>query len=248
MADTSSLQLMIALETFAIVLFAVMFLGSLIAPRGREILFHGFIAGLVGAGLAIFDLLMRHLIGENPENAALWQLALAVFGIFLAIFIAVVGLQVLQENRSIPMEDLGVIDGEYIDAVYDDSGNRCGCSVITITSAQRSGFTIRGTAYDETPAEVGKFDGAGSISSTDGLCYHYRGHEKLTSDDGVCYYRFSAHGGTVTFAGGFMAFGLKTSRRVRGRQLSRAERFEMQRDQKGFLKRYLDNEAPKKLS
>jgi hypothetical protein len=64
----SWLEVLVALESLCILLFFGMYFGSLITTRGKELLFHGFIAGLVGAGLAVFDLMMRHLLGQNPEH------------------------------------------------------------------------------------------------------------------------------------------------------------------------------------
>jgi hypothetical protein len=242
----SWLKVIISLETMGILLFLGMLFGSLIAPRGKELLFHGFIAGLVGAGLAIFDLGMRYLIGRDTEQASLWLIAAIVFGIFFAIFVAVVSLEALQEGRPVPLKGIGIIDGDYIDAVYAEDGHRSGASMINITSTRRNGFVLRGTAYDhEDLSERGKFDGAGSVSSSDGICYYYRGHEWLTTDDGVCYYRFSHHAGNITFFGGFMAFGLKASHRVQGRKLLKQEEALFKTDPKAVLRDFLEREAPK---
>jgi hypothetical protein len=238
--------LIIFLETAGIVLFLVMYFGSLVAPRGKELLFHGFIAGLVGAGLAVFDLGMRRLIGQEPEHASLWLLTGIVFGVFFVIFIAVVSLEALQENRPVPLEGVGIIDGDYIDVVYTDDGRRSGASVINITSTRRNGFAVRGTAYNhENLLETGKFDGAGSVSGSDGICYYYRGHEQLKTDDGVCYYRFSDHAGRLTFFGGFMAFGLQASHRVQGRKILKTEEATFKTNPKAVLADFLAQEAPK---
>jgi hypothetical protein len=224
------LKVLLALESACIVLFLVMFLGSLITETGKELLFHGFIAGLVGVGLATFDIVTRYFL-EDPAHASPWLIILAVFGIFVAIFLAVVCLNSLLEWRSVPLESVGKIDGDYIDAIYDDNGDLTGASVINITSSRKTGFLIRGTSYDAiTHKEKGKFDGIGSVSGEDGLCYSYVGHEHLTTDHGVCYYRFSRNAKNITFFGGFIAFGLRSSHRVQGRKVQKGEQQEFDKD------------------
>jgi hypothetical protein len=171
---------------------------------------------------------------------------LAVFGIFVAIFSAVAGLEALQERRSVPLEDVGTIDGDYVDAVYSEDNKRREGSIINITSTRRNGFVMRGTAFnDKTLKETGKFTGTALVGGADGLCYYYRGHEGPTTDEGVCYYRFSKHGNRITFVGGFMAFGLKTtSHRVQGRKVLKEEEHKFRADPKSVLRRYLEREAP----
>ena len=224
--------LVIGIESACILLFVVMLIGSLVTERGKELMFHGFIAGLVGVGLVVFDFGVRFLLLQKPEDAPLWAIILAVFGVFIAIFAAVVCLDAVLEQRSVPLESVGVIDGDYVDVVFDDGGKMTSASTINISSTKRSGFAIRGTAYDPASLqEKGKFDGTGAVSGSDGLCYSYYGHEDITPDHGVCYYRFSKDPQkSITFFGGFVAFGLRTSHRVRGRKIRDRERAEFDRD------------------
>jgi hypothetical protein len=135
--------LVIGIESACILLFVVMLIGSLVTERGKELMFHGFIAGLVGVGLVVFDFGVRFLLLQKPEDAPLWAIILAVFGVFIAIFVAVVCLDAVLEQRSVPLESVGVIDGDYVDVVFDDGGKMTSASTINISSTKRSGFAIR---------------------------------------------------------------------------------------------------------
>jgi hypothetical protein len=61
----------------------------------------------------------------------------------------------------------------------------------------------------------------------------------------VCYYRFSKDPQkSITFFGGFVAFGLRTSHRVRGRKIRDRERAEFDRDGgKSILQQYVKDQT-----
>jgi hypothetical protein len=247
---TTLIVVVMVVETTGIILGFALAAGYLLNERGREILAHGFTAGMVGVIIAGFEMALQDFAASTEPLIWAYRIGI-IIGVFIVIGLVVIMLEVSIEHRPIRLENIGLIDGDYVDAIYDENGRISRGSLIKITSTRGKGFVITGTSFGVGDAKpVGKFDGSGSVAGSDGIAYYYNGYDFLTTllthDSGICYYRFlRSKSPDLAFIGGFMAFGLGHSHQVFGRKVLTTEDEEFKRDGGvPFLQKYLKDEAP----
>jgi phosphate/sulfate permease len=136
-----------------------------------EIRRHAAVGGVIALFLAAFHVFEPWWLGFVEHQRVWWIVLLAIALLAAAFFVAFAAISMveafwrkLQENRRIAVPDIGVVDGQWIDAIVEKGEVRQG-SIITISSAAKSGFTVSGRSYrvdtqkQLAPAPHGSFTG-----------------------------------------------------------------------------------------
>jgi hypothetical protein len=218
---------------------------------------------LTGA-LVPLGVLVEPLIGtwwhESPDNLALWKRLSFYIGLWILAFLFLwVFSEVLEskqrqraqridadrrrqqrefDRKPIELADIGEVDGDWIDAVFENDKLKQG-SIITITSTNKVGFRVIGFTYDfDTESEklaetVHDFTSSDAmmLAQAPGIGYVFSGTEtegtKKVQHDGAGYYEFKwSDRGEKRFTGAFFAEVKKYIRTVEGLYIGKGNTIE----------------------
>ncbi len=217
----------------------------------RQIVHHARIAAFVAVFVAAAELAISEWVHGAYEKYPLWTVLIGITA-FLALFFAVFWVIRLYERswhtrdterrelafkQPITLLKCGVVDGIWIDAVYDVYTKECvEGSVIKIESSG-AGFYVEGWGYDREDLQhaddlskvpsCSHFSGTGRQWDSDCLIYAYEGMKGLKQrDKGAVVYEFTRPGGSqLMMSGVFFGFGLQTAFYLRGKRIGEKTKY-----------------------
>ena len=241
----------------------------------RQIAHHARIAGIVAVFVSVAELAISEWVHEAYSNYPLWTLlggGAAILALFFAVFSVISRYErkwhdkererkELAFRQPIQLQKCGVVDGIWVDAIYDIyTKQRVEGSVIQIESSG-AGFTVEGWAYDSNALEqaedlsqvanCGHFSGSSRHWDEDGFVYAYDGTKGVKQrDKGAVVYEFTRPGGNqLRMSGVFFGFGLQTAFYIQGKRIeTKAKNLssDLQRE-KVHLRDFLLKEQPNHL-
>jgi hypothetical protein len=231
------------------------------ANRKHELIDHALVGGLVVVLLTSFheltEIWIRHAFGKGGVSRIAWAWAGLILGGFLAGFLGTVWLDTYLERRRskepIRLEDVGRVDGLYMDAIVENQKITAG-SIVDIASSIRTGFTVTGRTFEFESGKLNiemppnRFEGRhGAPFARNGISYGYKGElvarpgRARQEHFGVVYYQFVELAGERTcFVGAFLAREERATCHVIGKMLPKDL---SDREANKFLKMWIENEV-----
>jgi hypothetical protein len=223
----------------------------------HSVLEHAIVTGLLVAGLTVFEWVRQSYPGEFQKYPfVFYAVALAfvftviVFGIYNVSRYFESRLEAAMRGQPIPVRRLGVVDGIWLEVIWDGrTKRRAEVSIVKIESTAGEGFSLWGRSYDDDHiSEVGHFAGTGYLRGDADLVYHYEGAGSIgTNDKGVGYCTFQQdpiHPDEAKFDGAFLKLGGNTHRYFHGRKVGQNEIHRLEGSgRKAFLLEFLQGYA-----
>jgi hypothetical protein len=157
------------------------------SERRKEIVHHAVIGGLLAMALGVFHFLSEGLFNDifknypvvlgafraHPIGFGITSLLIIGFIIFAVIYQLEAHWERMQTRleqalkaQPRPIPRVGLVDGHWVDAIWDSEKRLIQGSVIKITSTTEKGFKVNGVSYyaDDVENEVGDFHGEGYLA------------------------------------------------------------------------------------
>ncbi len=198
------------------------------------------VTGIVAVAVALAEIGIGEWLHDAWPQYRVWVIAGGVIAIFVLYrFVMFVirryetgwhareaALKEEADRKPIPIGKLGVVDGIWLDAIYDlQTRTLVKGSVIKISSTG-AGFDVEGWSYEKpalltapdvaTVDECGHWVNTGSHWSEDSLVYSYKGDDSTRRDTGPVIYEFKHVGTALGLSGAFFGFGLQEAYLVQG--------------------------------
>jgi hypothetical protein len=215
------------------------------SQQDRHIDHEARVAGVVAVAVCLLELSVNEWVHEFYGRSPVWTIVAGlavILMLFRVVFLAIRSYERRWHAEEKQRRDLelkrkvnlrvGVVDGVWIDAVWDISTRQLVEGSVLKIESSGAGFQVEGWAYasrvmagDSDLAHVGScghFIGRTQHWHEDGFVYTYKGNKGPTQrDDGAVVYEFSSHGaGHVSVCGMFCGFGLKSAYYVEGKRVS----------------------------
>jgi hypothetical protein len=227
--------------------------------RANHWISHFLLGGLVPVGI-IADHNIETWWRAGADTFAFWKQVIIYVGLWVLAFLILWGVNEIFEfrrrlavqrqeearwrqqkefdSKPIKLNDIGEVDGDWIDAVYENDKLKQG-SIITITSTNKDGFKVTGHTFDfdterekfgETVHYFKSID-AMPLAQGPGIGYVFTGTEtegiKTIQHDGAGYYEFkwSAQQEKL-FGGAFFAEAKRYIRKVDGQYIGKGQTLE----------------------
>ncbi len=136
-----------------------------------------------------------------------------------------------------PLGDVGVVDGYWLEQIFDSTGNRLAGSAVKINRSIR-GYSIEGWSCDEHGEDFGSFRGEGLECAGNRLVFYFDGFSPTGEKHGVGYHLFirrSDMDAATEFAGYFLETDDKRLLTLKGRRVPQSMAQDFERNKQDLL-------------